>query len=344
MDTVLKVDTRITVETPEGVDFQYLIAGPGKRGTARVFDGFLQVLVITLLVIPLMLVDESPIRDVGLGILLVLCFLIFTLYGTLFEVMMRGQTPGKMMAKLRVVRSNGTPLGWFEALGRNLLLGIDGMIFYSLPFGALWGLAEMSALPLCTVGLLAMFATGRLQRLGDLVFDTMVIDEARGFSGRQPGVTDGIEIIPPAHCKARYSVPERTIGVIERLFESNRLISDGRREEIARHLSESLRRWLGWEPPPPDPKNPNSFFLNAPVQHTEFLKRVLRTFGDGTEKTSSRHENPAPVRRPEMSTDTRRRSSDRPASSETDRAPVKPPPDTVPAEGLPDDWRKPDDA
>ena len=32
------VDARVTVETPEGVDFQYVIAGPGKRGTAYAFD------------------------------------------------------------------------------------------------------------------------------------------------------------------------------------------------------------------------------------------------------------------------------------------------------------------
>ena len=319
-----------------------MIAGPGKRGAARIIDGLIQVMGVAVLVIGVSIADPSPAqREVATGFILVFCFAVFTIYGAFFEVTLRGQTPGKKATNLRVVRSNGTEVGWFEALGRNLLLGVDGMVFWTLPF-ALFGLTELSAIPLCTLGLLSMFATGRLQRLGDLVFDTMVIDESRAFSGRQPGVTNGVATIPPAQCRARFSVPERTIGVIERLFESNRLISDSRREEIARHLSVTLREWLGWDPPPPDPKNPNSFFVNAPVQHTEFLKRVLVTFGDGPDRKRG-GENPAPVQRPEMATDSRRRNDQRihVMPPETAESPSLTDSDDLVSESLPEDWRKP---
>ena len=79
-------------------------------------------------------------------------------------------------------------------------------------------------------------------------------------------------------------VPERTLAVIERLFEGDRLISDGRREEIARNLSVTLRQWLGYEEPGPDPSNPNTFFTHVPTKHTVFLKRVLKTFADDADK------------------------------------------------------------
>ena len=42
------VDTRVTVETPEGVDFQYVIAGPGKRVGAYAVDFMLRAGLVAL--------------------------------------------------------------------------------------------------------------------------------------------------------------------------------------------------------------------------------------------------------------------------------------------------------
>lgn len=268
-----KVDTRVVVETPEGADFQFVIAGAGKRGMAWVIDEIIQTLVVFLVL--MMSLFMLPFGEAGLGLgfggLMIVRFLLDWFYFSLFEAWWNGQTPGKRSQGLRVVRTNGTPIDATSAIGRNFIRAADMLPFFY------------------TVGMTSMLMTRRLQRLGDLFFDTMVIDEQREWISRAGGLTANIEPLVRSECPRRFSVPERTLAVIERLFESDRIISDARREEIARPLSEALRNRLGFVDPPPDPQNPHPYFRAQGFRQTLFLLRVLKTFADdptGT-KTSS---------------------------------------------------------
>jgi uncharacterized RDD family membrane protein YckC len=257
------VDTRVVVETPEGVDFQFRLAGPGERAHAWFIDlvikaGAVAVFWIIALLLGLTAGTAGLSTMAGLGT--VFLFLVNWFYGTVFEYLMHGQTPGKKLLGLRVVRTNGTPVDIVSSTGRNFLRTAD-----MLPFGY-------------TAGLISMLMTRRLQRLGDLFFDTMVVDEKRGFSGRTGGLTTHVEVLSRSECSGRFQLPERTLGVIERLFEPDRSISDARREEIARPLSEIIQKRLGWQPPGPDPRNPHAFFHGQGKRHTDFLLRVLKTF------------------------------------------------------------------
>lgn len=266
-----QVDTRVVVETPEGVDFQFIIAGPGTRFQAWVIDTLLKIGIIVLayLLLLFLVAFVFPIDDFGdakdsfgavSGLAGAIYFLLDWFYGSLFEGLMNGQTPGKKSAGLRVVRSNGTPVDLMSATGRNFLRTADMLpLFY-------------------VVGAISMLLTRKLQRLGDLFFDTMVIDERREWITRRAGLTKDIEPIVRSECPRRFTVPERTLSVIERLFENDRIISDARREEIAKPLSEALRSRLGYQDPPPDPRNPNAYFTNQTFRHTRFLLRVLKTF------------------------------------------------------------------
>ena len=80
-------------------------------------------------------------------------------YFIFFEVIWSGQTPGKRIVRLRVVRSNGLPIAAGEAMIRNVVRIVD-----SIPVG--YG-----------VGLVAMFADGQSRRLGDIAAGTLVIRE-----------------------------------------------------------------------------------------------------------------------------------------------------------------------
>lgn len=276
------VDSRVTVETPEGVDFQYVIAGPGKRGTAYAVDFLLRAAIVALATILGFLLGVSLSIPSGTtaALFLVAWFATTWLYGALFESLMRGQTPGKKMMNLRVTRTNGTPVGWFEAFGRNLLMGADGWV--------LVGLNPALGFRLNTVALISMCATPRMQRLGDVLFDTMVVDETRDYIRRAAGLTSDVDPIPREECSGRYHVPERTLAVIERLFEGDRIIPALRREEIARPLANALRGRLGWQEPAPDPFNPHPVVEQLPHRHSLLLRRVLKTFGDdgSDDKTS----------------------------------------------------------
>ena len=266
-----KVDTRVVVETPEGADFQFVIAGAGTRAIAWLIDRLIQAGILAL--VSLLAVFLIPFGEAGAGVgfggILIISFLLDWFYFSLFETFWNGQTPGKRTQGLRVVRTNGTPIDPASAIGRNFLRAADMLPFFY------------------TVGMISMLMTRRLQRLGDLVFDTMVIDERREWISRTGGLTANIEAFLRSECPRRFSVPERTLAVIERLFESDRIISEARREEIARPLSEALRKRLGYVDPQPDPRNPHTFFRTQGFRQTLFLLRVLKTFAENPEGTKS---------------------------------------------------------
>ena len=268
------VDSQVTVETPEGVDFRFRIAGPGRRGVAFIFDWLIKIAIIWCISIMssvLGLFGEAGEGMAG-GILLVTIFFTNWLYSALFEMMWDGQTPGKKAAKIRVVRSNGTPLGPYEAFGRNLLLGADA-------FPGLY-----------TVGLISMLLTPRMQRLGDLIFDTMVIYQQRERIKVDPFV--GVKPLLRSECPLRFDVPDRTLSVIEALFDSGRVVAPTRKEELATLLSVELRKRLGYHEP------------QQAINHTRFLQKVLLTFGGATSKSVT----PPPPQRtqitPEIATGT----------------------------------------
>ena len=75
-------------------------------------------------------------------------FLLIWGYYTLFEAFWHGQTPGKHIMKLRVIKDSGRQITLFEAMSRNLLRIIDYLPAFYL------------------VGVITMLCTKRHQRLG----------------------------------------------------------------------------------------------------------------------------------------------------------------------------------
>lgn len=97
-----------------------------------------------------------------------------------------GQTLGKKLMKLRVVRADGRPAGMREIAVRTLLRVVDGVGGY-------------------IVGLIVMLATGqRRQRLGDLAAGTIVIASAPADAPPPPAepVAEAPEEVPEAEVAA----------------------------------------------------------------------------------------------------------------------------------------------
>ena len=68
----------------------------------------------------------------------------------------RGATIGKMALGLRVVKEDGSPIGWSESIIRNLLRIVDGLFVY-------------------LVGAILIWSSAKRQRLGDMAAHTVVI-------------------------------------------------------------------------------------------------------------------------------------------------------------------------
>ncbi|HLM08429.1 MAG TPA: RDD family protein [Thermoleophilaceae bacterium] len=83
-----------------------------------------------------------------------------------------GQTVGKKLMKLRVVRADGRPAGMREIAVRSILRVVDGVGLY-------------------VVGLIVMLATGqRRQRVGDLAAGTIVVDASSPTVAAPAAVVD----------------------------------------------------------------------------------------------------------------------------------------------------------
>ncbi|MDE6451017.1 MAG: RDD family protein [Odoribacter sp.] len=87
-------------------------------------------------------------------------FSVFLLcYHLLFEYLLKGQSPGKMICRIRVVRLDGQKLSFWECLLRWSLRLID----ISISFGS--------------IAMSSIIISSRMQRLGDLAAGTVVVRE-----------------------------------------------------------------------------------------------------------------------------------------------------------------------
>lgn len=145
------------LETPERVDLQVDLAGIGSRALACLVDTVLIGTAIATLVL-LSFALGVELRPVVAVVALLVGFAIYWFYHAAFEALWHGQTPGKRLLGLRVQRVGGYPIGWSEALIRNLLRVVDGQFAYG-------------------VGVMTMLLTQRHQRLGDLAAGTVVVRE-----------------------------------------------------------------------------------------------------------------------------------------------------------------------
>ena len=166
------------MRAPEQVWLELAVAGPTTRMLAYAADYLLilllEVVLFALLVLGLpSAIGRLPtLRDAvrafrtgnaaDLLLLLVAVFLIGQLviewgYFLFWETVGNGRSPGKRLVGLRVVRDDGFPIGFRDALVRNLLRAVDVLPWYY------------------TVGLVAMLVSAQGKRLGDVAAGTIVV-------------------------------------------------------------------------------------------------------------------------------------------------------------------------
>lgn len=173
-DTTPLSDPALAIETPERIELCLEVAGLGTRALAYLVDA---AVLFVFWASVLIVASIARIRGIGLDELsslgsvmkAILVFAAFALqwgYWVLFETLWDGRSPGKRALRIRVVRLDGSPVGFVEAALRNL-----GRVADFLPM--LYG-----------VGLTAMMVNARSRRLGDLLAGTIIIRERRADLSR----------------------------------------------------------------------------------------------------------------------------------------------------------------
>ena len=239
---IIETEETLIIETPERVPLEFALASIGNRFLAVAIDHFIQYLSIFLIAWmaislgnlggPSGLGDPehffSEMPKWTLAVMIVGIFVIFASYFILFEWLWNGQTPGKRLLKLRVIREDGRPLTLWEAIARNLLRiadAIPGFVF-----------------PVYSVGLITIFLSNRDQRLGDVFAGTVVIrertDEAPSFAdtfSNPVSDTAFSRVQKPVNTDANISsLNDREVEVVESFLR--------RRWD----LTERQRLWMAW--------------------------------------------------------------------------------------------------
>jgi uncharacterized RDD family membrane protein YckC len=237
-------------ETPENVQIAYRPAGLGTRYCAWLLDAIFVFLIALVLFILTMIVtaaagivlknfgkfeptNDEDVRDFlfyaiavgslffGLGSLI---------YFSVCELLGRGQTYGKRICGVRVVKTDGFSLDAGSILVRNIFRIVD-----QLP--PLWIVPVLSA---------------RSQRFGDMVAGTVVVADARDTLG---DMRTSLMKRPAAECKFRFdgSMLARALTVdiqaVERILERWRQIPGPQFLGLLNTICDPLARRLGVHPP-----------------------------------------------------------------------------------------------
>lgn len=241
---------QLNIDTPELVAIEMPLAGVGSRFIALLIDTLIWG--AGLIVVGLILWAFQPALKEFSGLSYQWAVAIFTLtvfllnwgYFTLFEAFWHGRTPGKRIARIRVIQKSGRAIGIFESMARNFIRYVDQIPFFY------------------AIGVITVFATKQHQRLGDLAAGTLVVldreQEAplwadtglRSFSApvlAQPSGSAPV-ITLPAAAIAKLSTSD--LQVLEGFFARRLDLSLSTREALAQRIAASLCAKSGLERPP----------------------------------------------------------------------------------------------
>jgi uncharacterized RDD family membrane protein YckC len=216
---------RLTIDTPEQIALELPVAGIGSRFLAVTVDTVLQVALYlaTIVALAFGLPVASTFGIVGLigpALAILFLFCVYWGYFAFFEIVWSGQTPGKRVARIRVIKDSGRPINAFEAIGRNVLRAVD-----FLP--ALYGL-----------GFLVMMLNRYSRRVGDYVAGTVVVYDT--WSETHPLNWEAVSgRTAPAPAIAALTAEE--LGLIEtylvRRFDLVPAVRDQMADQIARRVT-----------------------------------------------------------------------------------------------------------
>lgn len=206
------MDTELRVQSVTGVDIELEIAGPGGRSYAFIIDLHIRFLAALALFSVAAFVGSrtSPAQPPAslLAPAGIVSAAIYFLYHPVLEVLMRGRTPGKRIAGVRIVTREGGVPGVGALLIRNLFRLIDCQPGVYL------------------VGLAATLMTRQSVRIGDIAAGTLLVydepTDARRVRTLSSAAVDRLGI--------------ETAGLVTELLERWPSLEPARRDALARQL------------------------------------------------------------------------------------------------------------
>lgn len=260
----IETEETLIIETPERVPLHFALASIGNRFLACAVDHLIQVLAYLLFAAAFFYLaqassvfgffEEAP-KWVQ-AVFVIVTFAITALYFVFFEWVMNGQTPGKRLLKLRVIREDGRPITLWESAARNILRLVD-------------------MLPLYSFGLISVFISPRDQRIGDLFAGTVVIREREAEAPTFEQVFTASATSDSAY--RRWQKPAQFAADLSALTEKEIEVVEAflrRRED----LSEFPRQWMAWRVAMPIMYKLKPNYDLASFSYEGFLEELLHRY------------------------------------------------------------------
>lgn len=219
------MDRTLTVRTPESIAFAYELAGLGSRFLAVLADLAIQCIVLALVLwgivalgshaprTPLPLAEERWAQSAAIALIIFIVFAIFFAYFIVFEAAWNGQTPGKRLVGIRVVRDGGYPVDFMGSLIRNLIRTVEfGLGFYAL-------------------SAVVMLFSAENKRLGDYAAGTIVVRDARLAK----------PVFTTAHPAQNWRLSAQERGLVARFMDRRAELLPQNREHLVHQIAALLR-------------------------------------------------------------------------------------------------------
>jgi len=145
--------------------------------------------------------------------------LLFYGYFILFEAIWNGQTPGKRLTRIRVIKDSGQPITAIDSVGRNLLRLIDQL---PVAYG---------------IGVLCAWISPQSKRLGDYVAGTVVVHE-KPFDSVPPQWSEPQQISTHQYFADRLTPEE--FALIETFLSRRNSLEPGVRYDMAAGIVKRL--------------------------------------------------------------------------------------------------------
>jgi uncharacterized RDD family membrane protein YckC len=248
---------RIKIETPEHIELEYELAGLGSRYIGLFIDHLIQFFVLFFIFLALLIVQpkfssENPIemiRSVFAGTMIVLMFMVSFGYFVFFETIWSGQTPGKKFAQIQVLKDNGEPIGFIDALLRNIFRMIDFFPFYYyLGIGFIWFHKDK-------------------KRIGDIVAHTIVVRQKPNL---RPISLPDLDVKTALHLNVSL-LNEQEYALVRDFIMSRHTLQTEDRLRIAQKLAGLVRTKIGAE----EVDVENEQFIESVAEQYRSFKKAL---------------------------------------------------------------------
>ena len=237
---------RIILQTPESVELEFTLAGVGNRALAILVDYTVLSLLLAAFVVAWLFISNQVLdlliangvnaSGADIWILAVLSlgsFAIYEGYFVFFEDLWRGQTPGKRLTKIRVLRDDGRSIGLAQATLRSLLRPIDDTFF---------------------IGLILIALSAREKRLGDWVAGTIVIQDERAIAPAQFPISEAAQKLAaelPQISDLSLLLPD-DFAVVREYLQRRQLMSEKARAEVNLKLARQVKQVIELDKVPPN--------------------------------------------------------------------------------------------